>query len=153
MSQSSRFLHVLRLTQSALLALLTALLIPVQVAAENNQDGSKHHHYKLIDMGTFGGPQSYVPVDELLSTGLELNNSGVFVGFADTATRIVQLFGRCQSHCFAAIEVEHSTESLLPADHPNSLYRARHRPDQPIVQPLMISLPMVMRHVFGHGTA
>jgi DNA-binding transcriptional LysR family regulator len=57
------------------------------------------------------------------------------------------------SRRFAIVEVEHPTESLVPADHPNFLYRARHHPDQPIVQPLMISLPVVMVHVFGHGTA
>ena len=57
------------------------------------------------------------------------------------------------SRRFAIVEVEHPTESLVPADHPNFLYRARHRADQPIVQPLMISLPVVMVHVFGHGTA
>ena len=47
------------------------------------------------------------------------------------------------SRRFAIVEVEHPTESLVPADHPDFLYRARHRPDQPIVQPLMISLPVV----------
>src|SRR5437773_11259776 len=55
------------------------------------------------------------------------------------------------SRRFAIVEVEHPTESLVPADNPNFLYRARHRPDQPIVQPLMISLPAVMVHVFGHA--
>ena len=67
--------------------------------------------------------------------------------------RSVQKFERKTSRRFAIVEVEHPTESLVPADHPNFLYRARHRPDQPIVQPLMISLPVVMVHVFGHGTA
>jgi hypothetical protein len=40
---------------------------------------------------------------------------------AGRSSRIVQLFGRRQSHRFAAIEVEHPAESLLPADHPNFL--------------------------------
>jgi hypothetical protein len=57
------------------------------------------------------------------------------------------------SRRFAIVEVERPTESLLPADHPNFLYRARNCPDQPIVQPLMISLPVVMVHEFGHRTA
>jgi len=65
-------------------------------------------------------------------------------------TRIVRLLNRCASCRFAIVKVEHPTESLLPADHPNSLYRARHCPDQPIVQPLMISLPVVKAHIFGH---
>jgi hypothetical protein len=59
--------------------------------------------------------------------------------FAELQARIVQLFGRRRSRRFVAIEIEHPAESMLPADHPNSFYRVRHRPDQPIVQPLMIS--------------
>jgi probable HAF family extracellular repeat protein len=42
----------------------------------------KHHHYQLIDLGTFGGPASY------FSNGFDgiLNNQGVAVGWADTYT-------------------------------------------------------------------
>jgi probable HAF family extracellular repeat protein len=41
------------------LTLLTALSVPLRLAAQDNQDHKhKHHHYKLIDMGTFGGPAS-----------------------------------------------------------------------------------------------
>lgn len=57
---------------------------------------AQHHHYKLIDLGTFGGPQSYF--DDLHLTDIEgfntvfynfsqiLNSKGVLVGFADTPT-------------------------------------------------------------------
>ena len=47
------------LMYSAAIALFTALAIPLRLAAQNNQDhnnGNKHHHYVLIDMGTFGSP-------------------------------------------------------------------------------------------------
>ncbi|MFZ0739769.1 MAG: hypothetical protein WBL70_00185 [Candidatus Acidiferrales bacterium] len=54
-----------------------------------------HHHYKVIDIGTFGGPSSYF--DDLHLTdnygfntafynfSQVLNSKGVFVGFADTS--------------------------------------------------------------------
>ena len=44
--------------------LFAALAMPVGMAAQDNpsQDHKpKHHQYKLIDLGTFGGPTSFVP--------------------------------------------------------------------------------------------
>jgi probable HAF family extracellular repeat protein len=41
------------------MALLIALAGPVGLAAaQDRSDKPKHHHYKLIDLGTFGGPNS-----------------------------------------------------------------------------------------------
>ena len=73
--------------------LLAALAMPGSLAAQDqdqDQDKDKrhhhhrHHHYQLIDMGTFGGPNSSFigPPPELRL----LNNSGVAVGGADTST-------------------------------------------------------------------
>ena len=48
-----------------------------------------HHHYKLIDMGTFGGPQSYLDRDngfEISGSSPLLTNGGAVTGFADTNT-------------------------------------------------------------------
>src|ERR1700687_4895149 len=44
------------------LALLAALAIPGQTTAQETQpDHRAHHHkYKLIDLGTFGGPQGFI---------------------------------------------------------------------------------------------
>jgi probable HAF family extracellular repeat protein len=60
---------------SILVTTLSALAIPLSGAAAH-----EHHHYKLIDLGTFGGPTSY------FSNGFDgiLNNSGTAVGWADT---------------------------------------------------------------------
>jgi len=74
--------RVRRMTPSTSVALLAVLFIPLQLLA---QAPATHHHYKLIDFGTFGGLQSYTAGTSLLTTGLELNNSGVLVGYADTA--------------------------------------------------------------------
>jgi probable HAF family extracellular repeat protein len=57
--------------------------VPFLSAAQGNQ-GSKHkdHHYKLIDLGTLGGPIGYGSVN---GDGFRLlNNSGVVASFADT---------------------------------------------------------------------
>ena len=74
--------------------LLVTLTLPTHAAAQNNQ--GQHHHYKLIDIGTFGGPQSFF--DDLhlgdnygfntIFYGFSqvLNGKGTLVGFADTAT-------------------------------------------------------------------
>jgi probable HAF family extracellular repeat protein len=66
------------------LTLLTALSVPLRLAAQdkdNHNDEHRHHHYKLIDIGTFGGPNSTV-------TGFEqvVNDRGMVTGGADTPT-------------------------------------------------------------------
>jgi probable HAF family extracellular repeat protein len=66
---------------------LFALAMPVSLAAQDNANRHshhKHHHYQLIDIGTFGGPNSSFagnPPEVRL-----LNNSGAAVGGADTPT-------------------------------------------------------------------
>ena len=65
-------------------SLFAALTMPVCMAAQNNptQDHkSKHHQYKLIDLGTLGGPTSFI-------TNLEtdtINPQGAAIAEADTA--------------------------------------------------------------------
>ena len=69
---------------------------------DDRQDRSpKHHHYKLIDTGTLGGPTS--------SLGFEgerdLNNSGVLVSLADTSVPDPYA-PNCFLDCFLAHTVE-----------------------------------------------
>ena len=59
------------------LSLFAALAIPVQVAAQ-------HTRYKLIDLGTFGGPQSYVNIPNGYAP--VLNDRRTVTGWADTST-------------------------------------------------------------------
>ena len=45
---------------AGLALLFAALALPGRLAAQDKQGNNpKHHHYKLIDLGTFGGPTSY----------------------------------------------------------------------------------------------
>lgn len=57
----------------------TALFAQIRSGSEVTQN---HHHYRLIDLGTLGGPASYFPNG---NDGM-LNNRGVASGWADTAT-------------------------------------------------------------------
>jgi hypothetical protein len=81
----------------AAMMLFAALAIPVRLAAQDSPDHrSNHYHYKLIDMRTFGGPNSYFNSLSLTDGGFGFgsvfynnaligNRRGVFVGFADTS--------------------------------------------------------------------
>jgi probable HAF family extracellular repeat protein len=62
------------------LILLCALAVPLDLAAQERTNSPTHHHYKLIDLGTFGGPTSSTQ-DELQV----LNSRGMVAGTADTS--------------------------------------------------------------------
>jgi hypothetical protein len=64
----------------SVIALFAALAMPLRLPAQDNQSSNhKHHHYKLIDMGTFGGPSS-----AFVGVGAHaLNNAGVATGGAE----------------------------------------------------------------------
>ena len=67
------------------IALFAALAVPVQLAAQDiqTQKSNRHHHYQLIDMGTFGGPASFV--NPSFNVFPAVNNEGVTVGASATA--------------------------------------------------------------------
>ncbi len=60
----------------------TALIATLaQLAAQDQQQHKKYPHYKLIDLGTFGGPNSFIdgPTVRILSNG------GTYGGVAETS--------------------------------------------------------------------
>jgi probable HAF family extracellular repeat protein len=72
----------------ASLSLCAALALPLvsfaQELKEQKEQKTALHHYKLVDIGTFGGPNSsYVGPPPAVRL---LNNSGVAVGGSDTST-------------------------------------------------------------------
>ncbi len=69
------------------IALFSALASPVRLAA---QAPAKHHHYKLIDMGTLGGPASFINDGQSFINGASgLNRRGVTWGGSATSTPIL----------------------------------------------------------------
>jgi probable HAF family extracellular repeat protein len=70
------------------IALLTLLTVPIGMAARNNSSsdrGHKHHQYKLVDVGTLGGPASYYSEQGVGSQ--ILNNQGTVAGYGDTSAQ------------------------------------------------------------------
>lgn len=65
---------------------LSVVAVPVGITQDNDQHGTKHHHYQLIDMGTFGGPQSYLNDGAGANFAPSVvNNRGQLVSWADTS--------------------------------------------------------------------
>src|ERR1700730_13964896 len=65
--------------------LFAALAIPVRLAAQDNRDHHhKHHHYRLIDMGTFGGPISAINFATDINNNAASRRGGV-VGYSATS--------------------------------------------------------------------
>lgn len=66
-------------------SLFAALAMPTGMAAQNSpsqNNNPKHHTYKLIDLGTFGGPNAFITGQPVVPN---VNNHGTVVGAADTS--------------------------------------------------------------------
>ena len=61
--------------------LLAIPLVTVQLAGQENRP--QYHHYSLVDVGTFGGPNSWMSNPAVVRLGL-LNNQGTLTGEAET---------------------------------------------------------------------
>jgi probable HAF family extracellular repeat protein len=75
----------------AAIALFVALAMPVHLAAQGDHG---HHHYKLIDMGTLGGPTSFLNqpfngVPALSNTGLTVGDSATPVQISATSNPVL----------------------------------------------------------------
>jgi probable HAF family extracellular repeat protein len=71
------------LTWITTMTLFAALAVPLRLAAQDNQNHKNaHHHYKLIILGTLGGPQSYGDAGH---GAANITNQGTVAGVADTA--------------------------------------------------------------------
>jgi probable HAF family extracellular repeat protein len=85
------------LTILSAVTLFTALTIPIRLAGQDQstpQEGKKEQHrYKLIDVGTFGGPNSY-----FVNLFFPLTNNGLATGTADTAVAVSP--SSCFFDCF-----------------------------------------------------
>jgi len=68
--------------------LFAALAIPVRPAAQeqtNEEHHVKHHQYELVDIGTFGGPASYINAAFALGAVNQINEHGTSVGSSATS--------------------------------------------------------------------
>lgn len=80
---------------------LFTLAIPTAASAQNSvaqSHSTKHHHYKLIDVGTLGGPNSSVGFAGFVAK--TLNPRGTAIGNADTSTPDPSCVGCLLSHPF-----------------------------------------------------
>ncbi len=69
-------------TMTVVMILFAALAVTSQLAAQDSPAKKpKHHHYRLVVIGTFGGPNSY----PFSGDAKALSNRGAAVGQADTA--------------------------------------------------------------------
>src|ERR1700751_1042865 len=78
------------LASFTMMTLFATLAIPVGLSGQKQNDEPKHHHYKLIDLGTFGGPNSgftenFLDLDGGAAVQV-LSNQGTVMAGADTST-------------------------------------------------------------------
>ena len=67
-----------RLNCITAMTFFAALAIPVRLAAQEHKQ--EHHRYKFVDIGTFGGPASYINNAFSLGAPNQINKSGTTVG-------------------------------------------------------------------------
>ena len=68
---------------TCLIAFVSLAVLPIQLQVSAQEQEKQPMHYRLIDMGTFGGPAGYVNIPDAYAQ--VLNNGGTVVGSADTS--------------------------------------------------------------------
>jgi probable HAF family extracellular repeat protein len=96
------------LMEFAAMTCFASMAIPAEPAAQ-------HTHYKLVDMGTLGGPASYVTEPGLGFGELVLNSRGEVAGKSDTSTSN-QRSGNCPPICFDTKVFRWERGTLTPLD-------------------------------------
>jgi probable HAF family extracellular repeat protein len=91
-----------------MMTLFATLAIPAQVAAQ-------HTHYRLVDMGTLGGPASYVTEPGFGFGELVLDSRGEVAGKSDTSTPN-NGSGNCPLICFDTKVFRWERGVLTPLD-------------------------------------
>jgi probable HAF family extracellular repeat protein len=72
-------------TRIIALALSATLAVPVWLAAQSKQNHPhQYHHYQIVDVGTFGGPQSFLADGGGISAATDMNQQGTLGGWSDT---------------------------------------------------------------------
>ena len=66
------------------IALFAMLAIPLRLAAQGQKEAKGHHRYKLVDIGTFGGPASYINFPSGQNGFPAINSTGTAVGSSAT---------------------------------------------------------------------
>jgi hypothetical protein len=74
---------------TAVVYLLATIALTIGLAAQDNpsqNNDHRHHRYKFIDIGTFGGPTSGVPTSFVNEIGNRvISDEGTVGGVSDTA--------------------------------------------------------------------
>jgi probable HAF family extracellular repeat protein len=89
-SKSTMFANIIAMNLFAATAMPVCMLAQGYVGLEQN---AKHHHYKILDLGTFGGANSFYFSAPVVQS---VNNGGTVVGGADTSLPDPTCFKDCK---------------------------------------------------------
>jgi probable HAF family extracellular repeat protein len=107
------------------MTLIATLAMPLPLAARDGRDHQQgHHHYKLIDIGAFGGPHSQFSVPSAKG----LNNRGTTTGVADTsASDPTGFFDGYVDHAFVSKDGATTDLGTLPGGSSSFAYVVNNR--------------------------